>query len=135
MGTRTLVVEDDADIRELIIRVLRSDGHDVSGVVSGEEALDVLAQEDDDGFGLAVVDYALPGMTGADLVLQMRSEGNALPVLMVTGRGEELSQRAARASGIDDYLAKPFSPRELSARAAAVLTGSEGASPPAPRGA
>jgi two-component system, OmpR family, response regulator MtrA len=119
MGARILVVDDDPDIRQLVTLKLRSGGHDVTSVGSGEEARDTIAT--DEAFDLAVVDHMMPGMTGVDLVRQLRGEGNDLTVLMLTARSQERDLEAGFAAGVNDYLTKPFSPRELSARIGALL--------------
>ncbi|PZO60812.1 MAG: response regulator [Pseudoxanthomonas suwonensis] len=116
-----LVVDDDPDIRELVSLKLRSSGHDVTAVVSGEAARDTLAGDAVAPVDLAVVDHMMPGMTGVDLVRLWRSEGSTLRVLMLTARSQERDLEAGFAAGVDDYLTKPFSPRELATRVRALL--------------
>ncbi|MDO5661779.1 MAG: response regulator [Brachybacterium sp.] len=114
-----LVVDDDPDIRELVALKLRSSGKQVSTAVSAEDAQEVLARED--GIDLAVVDHMMPGMTGVDLVRLLRSQGSTLRILMLTARSQERDLETGFSAGADDYLTKPFSPRELSARVTALL--------------
>ncbi|WP_394216956.1 response regulator transcription factor [Brachybacterium vulturis] len=114
-----LVVDDDPDIVELVSLKLRSSGHAVTAVGSGEAALDALAARGD--LDLAVVDHMMPGMTGVDLVRTLRSEGSGLRFLMLTARSQERDLENGFTAGVDDYMTKPFSPRELAARVAALL--------------
>ena len=114
-----LVVDDDADIVELVSLKLRSSGHEVTAVGSGETARDALAARHD--VDLAVVDHMMPGMTGVDLVRALRAEGSTLPVLMLTARSQERDLENGFTAGVDDYMTKPFSPRELAARVTSLL--------------
>ncbi|MCT1385755.1 response regulator transcription factor [Brachybacterium sp. p3-SID1565] len=116
-----LVVDDDPDIRELVSLKLRSSGHEVTPVASGEAARDTLLDGSTAPVDLAVVDHMMPGMTGVDLLRLWRSEGSTLRVLMLTARSQERDLEAGFAAGADDYLTKPFSPRELAARVTALL--------------
>ncbi|MFC0673966.1 response regulator transcription factor [Brachybacterium hainanense] len=114
-----LVVDDDPDILELVTLKLRSAGHSVTAAASGELARDALAAHPD--IELAVVDLMLPGMTGTDLVRALRAEGSTLRVLMLTARSQERDLVSGFSAGVDDYLTKPFSPRELAVRVQALL--------------
>lgn len=114
-----LVVDDDPDIVELVSLKLRSSGHAVTAVGSGEAARDALAARRD--FDLAVVDHMMPGMTGVDLVRVLRAEGSTLRVLMLTARSQERDLENGFTAGVDDYMTKPFSPRELAVRVTALL--------------
>jgi len=114
-----LAVDDDPDILELVALKLRSAGHTVTTAGSGELARDVLAAHPD--IELAVVDHMLPGMTGVDLVRALRAEGSDLRVLMLTARSQERDLVGGFSAGVDDYLTKPFSPRELAVRVRALL--------------
>lgn len=116
---RILVVDDDPDILELVSLKLRTSGHHVTAVETGEAARDVLSQ--DSGLELLVVDHMMPGMTGVDLVRLMRAEGGTIPVIMLTARSQERDLESAFTAGVDDYLTKPFSPRELALRVSALL--------------
>ncbi|WP_422115517.1 response regulator transcription factor [Brachybacterium sp. UNK5269] len=114
-----LVVDDDPDIVELVSLKLRSSGHAVTAVGSGEAARDALAA--DHGFDLAVVDHMMPGMTGVDLVRLLRAEGSHLRILMLTARSQERDVENGFTAGVDDFMTKPFSPRELAARITSIL--------------
>jgi two-component system OmpR family response regulator len=110
-----LVVEDHPPIADLIRRYLENDGHDVEVVARGAAALDRLAGG---GVDLVVLDLGLPDMDGLDVA---RRVARGVPVVMLTARGDEPERMAGFAAGADDYLPKPFSPRELVARVRAVL--------------
>ena len=112
-----LVVEDDADVREMVSECLRLGGYETREAASGREAIGLVAEAD---FDLAVVDLRLPDVTGFDLVRTLSEEGG-LPVLVLSGLGTARERAAGIEAGADDYLAKPFEPRELQARVAALL--------------
>jgi two-component system, OmpR family, response regulator len=112
-----LVVEDDASIGRLVAGYLERDGFAPVWVRSGEEALERLVARP---VALAIVDVGLPGMDGVELVRELRRRGST-PVVMLTARDEEDDRIAGFAVGADDYVPKPFSPRELMARVHAVL--------------
>ena len=114
-----LVVDDDPDIVELVSLKLRAGGHEVTVAGSGEAARDVLASRRD--VDLAVVDHMMPGLTGVDLVRALRAEGSQLRILMLTARSQERDLENGFTAGVDDYMTKPFSPRELAARVGAML--------------
>jgi two-component system phosphate regulon response regulator PhoB len=115
-----LIVEDERDIRELIAYNLERAGHEAVHAGSAEEAVESIREALPD---LIVIDWMLPGMSGMDLARRLkgskRTEGVA--VIMVTARGSEEDKLAGLDLGADDYLTKPFSPRELNARVKAVL--------------
>ncbi len=115
-----LVVEDEPDIRELIAYNLEGAGHAALRAGSAEEALESVREALPD---LIVIDWMLPGLSGMDLARRLkaskRTEG--VPVIMVTARGSEEDKLAGLDIGADDYMTKPFSPRELNARIKAVL--------------
>ena len=118
--TRILVVDDEPDILELVQYNLSKDNYDVIGVESGEEALaQVYATPPD----LIVLDLMLPGVDGLEVcrVLKRDTRTAAIPIVMLTARGEEADMVAGLELGADDYLTKPFSPRVLLARIRAVL--------------
>lgn len=115
-----LVVDDDPDIVGLVSLKLRSSGHEVTAVGSGEAALDALAARTD--VDLAVVDHMMPGMTGVDLVRALRAGGSTMKVLMLTARSQERDLENGFTAGVDDYMTKPFSPRELAARVTSMLS-------------
>lgn len=120
-----LVTEDDADILELIAYSLENDGFKVFTARNGTDALSILADESVD---LAVLDVMLPDMSGTDLCRRMKQKERLenIPVLFVTAKTEETDKLIGFKVGADDYLTKPFSPRELVARARALIKRSRG---------
>src|SRR5262245_33190967 len=117
---RILVVEDDADIAELIAHYLEKAGHSVELLASGTGVMARLREAPAD---LVVLDLMLPGLDGSRVCQAMRADGAtaAIPVIMLTARGEESDRIAGLELGADDYVTKPFSPKELVARVAARL--------------
>jgi two-component system, OmpR family, alkaline phosphatase synthesis response regulator PhoP len=117
---RILVVEDEDDILELVRFNLAREGFRVEGLGSGEEALRAVRAQPPD---LLILDLMLPGMDGLEVCRLLRAEAatRALPVIMLTAKGEEADVVAGLELGADDYLPKPFSPRVLLARVKAVL--------------
>ena len=118
--TRILVVDDEPDILELVQYNLGKAQYDVVGVASGEEALVQVRTTPPD---LIVLDLMLPGVDGLEVcrALQRDTRTAAIPIVMLTARGEEADVVAGLELGADDYLTKPFSPRVLLARIRAVL--------------
>lgn len=114
---RILVVDDDVALRDLVERYLESNGYDVSCVGDGSGLRESLAQSTPD---LVVLDLMLPGDDGLVLLREIRASGGP-PVIIVSARGEEVDRVVGLEVGADDYLAKPFGPRELLARVRAVL--------------
>ena len=117
---RILIVEDDQDISALIDHYLRKAGHEVETLSSGSTVMAHLRKNAAD---LVILDLMLPGMDGLLVCQAMRSDPAtaAIPVLMLTARGEESDRITGFELGADDYVTKPFSPRELTARVAALL--------------
>jgi len=115
---RALVVEDDADIRALLVQVLSQAGFIVDTTSSGKEAVDRLRQSDAD---LVTLDLGLPDLDGVEVCRQLRAAGSDAYVIMLTARDEEIDRLIGLEIGADDYLSKPFSPRELRARAMAMM--------------
>jgi two-component system, OmpR family, response regulator len=116
---RLLIVEDEANIRDLVSLHLESEGYSCQTTPNGREALDRLQGQP---FDVVVLDVMLPGMSGLDLCRTIRA-GQAnrdVPILMLTARGDEADKLAGFNSGADDYLTKPFSMLELSARVGAL---------------
>ena len=115
-----LVVEDDPDIRELLRFTLERAGLKVVEAESGEDALTVL---DGPQPSVAIIDWMLPGINGVELTQRLRKDPltSAMPLIMLTARGEEADKLKSFDSGIDDYLTKPFSPKELVARVKALI--------------
>jgi two-component system phosphate regulon response regulator PhoB len=120
VATSILIVEDEPEIRELLNFSLVRAGFDVAEAASGEMALQYLDNKLPD---ILIVDWMLPGMSGVELAKRLRRDGltNKLPLLMLTARSEETDLLKSFESGIDDYMSKPFSPRELVARIKALL--------------
>jgi DNA-binding response OmpR family regulator len=119
---RILVNEDDLPTRKMLRFVLEQQaGHDVVEADSSEAALRLLVESSQTGgFDLLISDLVLPGADGLELVRQVRRR-SALPILMVSGRGEIADRVRALKTGADDYLVKPFDPSELAARVEALL--------------
>lgn len=112
-----LVVDDDPQVRILVARLLRASGCRVTVARDGDEMKQVLASN---AIDLIVLDVMLPGASGFDLCRELR-QNSLIPIIMLTARGEESDRIAGLDSGADDYLAKPFSPRDLVARINAVM--------------
>jgi len=117
MTQRILVVDDDPGLRELLDGYLRDSGYEVQTVAEGEAMREQLARTP---FDLIVLDLMLPGEDGLTLCRRLRAH-SALPILMLTARGDEFERVLGLEMGADDYLAKPFSPRELLARIRSIL--------------
>jgi DNA-binding response OmpR family regulator len=117
---RILVVEDDGDIAELIRHYLEKAGHSVERLSSGTGVMARLREAPAD---LVVLDLMLPGLDGSRVCQAMRADGAtaAIPIIMLTARGDESDRIAGLELGADDYVTKPFSPKELVARVAARL--------------
>jgi two-component system OmpR family response regulator len=120
-----LIVDDDAEIRDLLVRYLGRHGFRVDGAADGRAMHRLLK---DGRFDLVVLDLMLPGEDGLSLCRRLRAETD-LPVIMLTAVGEEIDRIVGLEMGADDYLAKPFNPRELLARIRAVLRRSRIAPP------
>ena len=120
-GRRILVVEDDPSVSQLIRLYLVQEGHEVITTDDGIKAVDLARQRQP---SLVLLDLMLPGMNGEDVCRTLRQESN-VPIIMVTARVEEEDRLAGLDMGADDYITKPFSPRELAARVRAVLRRSD----------
>jgi DNA-binding response OmpR family regulator len=118
---RILVADDDVDIRELVEFKLSTMGHDIVAVGDGAAAIDACMAEKPD---LAVLDVMMPGVSGLDAIRAIRAEPNLadLPVILLTARAQESDVETGFDSGADDYITKPFSPRELASRVQALLS-------------
>lgn len=114
---RILIVDDDQDLRELISSFLSNNGFDVHTAAQGRDMEKVLARGD---INLIVLDYMMPGEDGLSICKRL-NEQNGPPVIMLSARGEEIDRIVGLELGADDYMAKPFHPRELLARIRAVL--------------
>jgi DNA-binding response OmpR family regulator len=113
---RIVVAEDDAAIRELLVHHLSREGFRCTETSDGPSTLRAVRG----GADLMILDIGLPVVDGFDIVRTLRREGRALPVMMVTARGDELDRVVGLELGADDYVTKPFSPRELIARVRAL---------------
>jgi DNA-binding response OmpR family regulator len=121
--SRILVVEDDPTVAEVVVRYLRRDGHEVESVGDGVEALRrALASPPD----LVILDLMLPKMDGLQVCRKLR-ERLPIPVIMLTALGDEMDRVVGLETGADDYVTKPFSPRELALRVQSVLRRARGA--------
>ena len=123
--TTVLVVDDEPIVRDVVVRYLRRDGFTTLEAGDGERARELIETGD---LGLVVLDVMLPGQDGLELCRWIRSRSD-LPVILLTARGEEADRIVGLELGADDYVTKPFSPRELAARVRTVLRRSDGAPP------
>ena len=114
---RILVVDDDHTVREVVVSYLRAAGHDVAEAVDGEKALVSMRERPAD---LVVLDLMLPGIDGLEVCRRLRKGGD-VPVIMLTALGDETDRVLGLEQGADDYVTKPFSPRELVLRVDSVL--------------
>ena len=131
MSRSILIVEDEKEIRDLLVHYLRKEGFQPLVAQDGEEGLSKARSEKPD---LILLDILLPKMDGLDLLRQIRADRNlsATPVIMLTAKGDETDRIVGLELGADDYIPKPFSPREVVARVKAVFRRSRPA--PAPAG-
>ena len=115
-----LVVEDEDAIRDMLIMALGQSDLKVSAVASAEEALQILADQNID---LMVLDWMLPGISGVELARRLKNDGTykQIPIILLTARAEENDKIRGLEIGADDYMTKPFSPKELIARIRAVI--------------
>ncbi len=120
-----LVVDDDLTVRDVVRRYLELAGHRVALSDNGEDALAWIAEHQPD---LVVLDLMLPGIDGLEVCRRLR-QTSAVPVVMLTALGEEENRIAGLQLGADDYVTKPFSPRELALRVSSVLRRSGGSAP------
>ena len=116
-GQRILLVDDEPRICEVVANYLRRDGYEVATAMDGETARSGLSEFKPD---LVVLDLMLPAVSGFELLTEIRRDGD-LPVILLTARAEESDRVAGLELGADDYVVKPFSPRELVARVRTVL--------------
>jgi DNA-binding response OmpR family regulator len=113
-----LIAEDDASIRIGLVDILEGEGYRVSASENGEEALQSFQSEAPD---LAILDIMMPKLSGYDLCRAIRKENDALPILMLSAKSEEIDKVLGLELGADDYITKPFGVRELLARVSAAL--------------
>jgi len=115
-GSNILVVEDEAKIAEIVKTYLKKEGFNVTVADTGQKALSVLKK----GFDLIVLDLRLPDISGEDICRTIRKDSD-LPIIMLTAKSDEEDRIKGLGIGADDYVVKPFSPRELVARVKALL--------------
>jgi two-component system OmpR family response regulator len=115
---KILLVEDDSEMFGTIISWLRGERYDVTHTIDGQDGLEHLSTGN---FDLAVIDWQLPGLTGVEISRQYRARRGTTPIIMLTGKDAITDRIAGLDSGADDYLTKPFSLKELSARIRALL--------------
>lgn len=132
MSKRILLVDDDSDLAELLAEYLTNEGYEVEAAASAEIALDYFNAGRT--FDICVFDIMMPGLSGLELLQQIRPRVQT-PVIMLTGRGDDIDRILGLEMGADDYLAKPANPRELLARIKAVLRRTQAAAPSGGSGA
>src|SRR5260221_11236246 len=118
MSTHVLAVDDDPSVRQMIIDYLGDNDIRVTALESGHQIAEVMAR---DTIDLVVLDLRLPNEDGLQIARQLREESAGLPIIILTGRKDEADRVMGLELGADDYLTKPFSPRELLARIRAPL--------------
>lgn len=114
---KILLVDDDEELTELVTEYLSVEGFEVAAVHDGKSGLEAGLSDE---YDLMILDVMLPKMSGFEVLKRLR-ESSKLPVLMLTARGEDMERIIGLESGADDYLPKPFNPRELVARISAIL--------------
>jgi DNA-binding response OmpR family regulator len=116
--SRLLMIDDDARLAEMLVEYLAPEGIELTTVPSGIQGLRNAQRE---SYDLIILDVMLPGLSGFDVLKQLRESGSSTPVLMLTARGDDVDRIIGLDLGADDYLPKPFNPRELLARVKAIL--------------
>lgn len=114
---KILIIDDDRELGEMLTEFLAPDHLDVRACLSGEDGLLALR---DDAYDLLILDIMLPGMNGLEVLKQIRQTDD-IPIIMLTARGDDVDRILGLEFGADDYLSKPFNPRELLARIKAIL--------------
>ena len=122
---KVLVLEDESSIRSFIVINLRRAGYEVVEAESGEEALEKLSLHSD--VRVALLDIMLPGIDGFEVCRRIRATNAAIGIIMLTARSQEMDKVTGLMTGADDYVTKPFSPAELTARVDALMRRSGGA--------
>ena len=122
---KVLVLEDEANIRGFIVINLRRAGYEVIEAESGEEALEKLNAQRD--IRVALLDVMLPGIDGFEVCRRLRANDASIGIIMLTARSQEMDKVTGLMTGADDYVTKPFSPAELTARVDALMRRSGGA--------
>jgi two-component system alkaline phosphatase synthesis response regulator PhoP len=119
---KILIIEDEEPIRTALEDDFRLENYEVTVAADGIEGLEKASDQDTD---LIILDIMLPGMNGFDICRKLRSQGVRTPIIMLTAKGQEIDRVVGLELGADDYVTKPFSPRELQARVKAVLRRTE----------
>jgi two-component system response regulator CpxR len=119
--SQVLIIDDDRELCELVSEYLKQEGYQADAVHDGEAGV---SSARSGGYRLIILDVMLPGINGFDVLRQIRTQSD-VPVIMLTARGEEVDRIVGLEIGADDYLPKPFNPRELVARMRAILRRSE----------
>lgn len=125
-AARILLIDDDVELCQLLTNYLGHEGYQVVGVHNGLEGLERALKGE---FSLVILDIMLPGMAGMEVLSRLRLRSN-LPVIMLSARGEDTNRILGLEKGADDYVPKPFNPRELSARIHSVLRRRPAGHPP-----
>lgn len=115
---KILVIEDDYDLKGLFLKTLRKNNYRVFGVENAEEALGVL---DTEYIDLIITDVMLPGMSGFELIQQLRISNSTLPILVITAKSDIVDKQVGFTSGADDYMVKPIDLKEMLLRVSALL--------------
>lgn len=118
MTNRLLLIDDDTQLTEMLVEYLQPESMSITAVASGTQGLRHALQEE---YDLILLDVMLPGLSGFDVLRQLRESGLQTPILMLTARGDDVDRIVGLEMGADDYLPKPFNPRELLARIKAIL--------------
>lgn len=122
-NAKILIVDDDRELGEMLTEFLAPEHLDVSTCLSGEEGIETLRKGKPD---LLILDIMLPGMSGIDVLRQVRQSSD-IPIIMLTAKGDDVDRILGLEFGADDYLTKPFNPRELLARIKAIMRRSRAA--------
>ncbi|MGZ4727215.1 MAG: response regulator transcription factor [Acidimicrobiales bacterium] len=120
-GAHVLIVDDEHEVRAILRSALEREGFAVTEAADGDQALESIRSR---APSLIILDLGLPTTPGIDLLRELRSSGS-IPVIVVTGRGDEIDRVLGLELGADDYVTKPFSPREVAARVKSVLRRTE----------
>lgn len=128
LSPHILIVDDDPEVRDLVAAIMAADGYQVS---QAPDARSAQRQLDGERVDLMVLDLMLPGKDGLTFCRELRAEGVATPIIMLTAKGDDFDRVLGLEMGADDYLPKPFHGRELLARIKAVLRRSDGSRSPA----
>ena len=124
---KVLILEDEVNIRSFVVINLRRAGYDVIEAGTGQDALDRLAENPD--IGVAILDIMLPDIDGFEVCRRIRATSKQIGIIMLTARTQEMDKVTGLMTGADDYVTKPFSPAELTARVDALFRRTGGEEP------